>query len=552
MFAIILAGAPAIFAGVLTNREKETLPLVAIASLSVNAISIFYCLQFSYLPGRDILFFHQILDLIGQTSHIPLGLGVYQAWVNSYYPFFFLLLSNFRFIAGLDITSTLVSFCLLSTFFPFLIFLIAKKVFNSYKIAVIAAIIYIYIPGSYAGSGYRFLGLVFFYLFFISLLSFQDTKKHTHFVLSLIFVFALSATHHITLYIALLFITFLYIANSIHFKGILKQLSHFRATNYKLSVKHLLLFLIVGLVWPLFFAFPVTAVQTAQFKYIFFSGNEPTSSLSLTSSIISIGEIIFTVTTIFCFLLTSLIGAYVYLTKETWDKRFVAFSIFFISLFALGFLGRNLHPDVANLWWRSWETLFASAGPFFAYLIVKHSKKESIPKLKRIKSCSKLEILTITILLCLIATYMLMIPREYLDFNFENKRGILVNYRYGGDELYHGSIWFSRYTDNTYIAVCDQPLYDFIKGYFRGNLTYNWDLYSDISQLSTKLQALENQGVRYIFINQLMSKYDESPTYMTYVSRVPSENLLEIESTLPEIYDNGVVQICTIGFDSTP
>jgi hypothetical protein len=126
--------------------------------------------------------------------------------------------------------------------------------------------------------------------------------------------------------------------------------------------------------------------------------------------------------------------------------------------------------------------------------------------------------------------YALIMPREYIDFRFEEERGTLVNFRQGGSEVYQAATWFSNYGDKRMTSVGDEPIYDFLQGYFGADVVYSWSVYSNISDLHRNLGGLRR---RAFDISSLINLWDNMTNRLLSSRRLPfhPDQLLRIFSS---------------------
>jgi hypothetical protein len=292
-------------------------------------------------------------------------------------------------------------------------------------------------------------------------------------------------------------------------------------------------------VWPLFVGYQVSRLQGQDFLYTYFSQLEPTGSYVFFSPVYSDAERFFVFGTILSILILGSVGFVAYLRAKVLNKYLLAYVSFFGALFVIGSFTRNIDPTANSIWVRLWEPFFVPVAVFCGYVLIRPENPLAKLRINR----RVVEIAGLIILLCLPVSYGLMIPREYLNYNFERERGVIVAMREGGLQVYQSTVWFSGHANSQSRAVADQPVYDFLSGYFRGNPVYSWDVYTKASNASQAAQEITRVDASYVFVDQLLAKYDESPTQLTYIGKIPRQNLVLLGVMGSRVYDNSMVQI---------
>jgi hypothetical protein len=551
ILCVTLPGAAAAGSIFFTDRRNFNMLLIVLASLCVNIIYLLYTTGFSYLPTRDAIYHFQVVNMILQAGQVPFGAGIGEAWEYSYYPLFHILTAATSLVTGAAPLTVLVSFSLLTLMYPVLAYLLTKRIFKSDKIALLAALVYVYEPAAYPNTGYRLLAMIFFYFFLVYFFR-QEKLEAKHVILAVVFLLVLSGTNHLAFYFMLGLVILLYCANYFRIPTWLARDIEIR--SYRFSSTNFCLVLVAGLVWGSLVALAVSGLHLKELWYVYFfgllSGEEAPRNIGFFSPAYSILETTFISVTLFMVVLIGLIGFLSYVRTDVADKRFTTYATYFAAFFFLGFATRNFNETAYAIWARLWEPFFLAVSISFAYFAVRVSRIGIRSRIVRPRIDRNLgKAFFMIVVVCLSISYGLVIPRELIDFQFERQRGVIIDMRGEGSLVYRSAVWFSEHASKHYAAIADSPIHDFLEGYFGATVVYSWSTYTNPSSLREYLESSEGANVRYLFVDQLLAQYDESPTMLTYVKAVARENLILLTATQSCVYNNGLVQLCYISSD---
>jgi len=528
-YAMLLVVCPTVYA-IFTFKGKFTMALLFMAGFFVQSLYFLYAKDFSYIPPRDADFHFQVIYLILKNGFIPFGQGRGLALAYSYYPAMHLLVAYASMLTGIDPMLILKLSPLIYAHAFLAMYLFTRIFFKSELIALVATFIFIFTPGEYPMPSYRFFATCFLLLMLFCIFIYQDTKKLRYLLCASVLLSALSFSHHLTIYLALALIIFLYVIGRSSIPIFVKSVR-----PVSISSELLLFLTLLGSIWTAFVAYDLTTMQASiaqewlsMFYYFparpFFTFFSPTHTVY---------EQVFILFSVLGVLYLAFLGVLTYLKREVSDGRLLWLSAFLFMVASVLMIVRNLNETVENLSIRALGKFFISASIFAGYYATSRATKVRLKTL-----------LMVVLLLCFAIASIDLFPREFYNFQWEQQRGIIMPLRGYGEKVFHGVKWFNGYANSSYSAVGDMPIHD-LGGQFGLRIIYDWNVYNSSDYVKNNRANFKFQ---YIFVDKLLAMYDQSPTYRTYITRVNEVDLDYLGSSkyCNRIYDNSLVQVLQI------
>lgn len=464
----------------------------------------------------------------------------------SQYPAYNLVLAALSMITGLNDEVIIKISPLIGSIFPIIIFSLSKYVFKSDQISFFTAFLYVFVPFSYPIATYTLLAYIFLPLFFLLFLKLKDTRDRAFLIVSLIVVFALSFSHHLTTYILLGFLPSLFVFERIVHRISTKAASFGKSINKKTSSNLILSFFVLGIIWIIFFGFSFFSSFVQRFQEIIIGQQIGTftSVLSFSSSSSTLFEKIFKTTS---FVLVGLLGFYgliKYVVRGNSRNAWTAITIYFGFITVVALMMANLSPNTSDVAVRAPEYLFIGIAPLFGYAVV-DALTTARGKYLKIKT-NLTRSLIILLLVCFSISVVDQMPRGYYFFRNEQVTGELWEARSASSSISNSLQWYSIYTPSSTLGISDVPIHDMGTGMHNLTLTYYDNLYVEPSETSKNTLELENMGANYVFIDNLMSLYTEQWTYQIYSKPIPASNLNFIQqncTSFDNVYSNGLIEI---------
>jgi hypothetical protein len=556
---LIIVVLPTSYAILFRSEQKYlNLFLILVVSFFFNMTYLFYSLSLPYIPPQDALYHLQITDAIVKTHHIPIIGNVmdpYSAFAlrsTSQYPAYHLLSASFSMTTGLTPELIIKLSPLIALVDPLIMFSLSKYVFKSDQISFLAAFLWVFVPFSYPLPSYTLLAYIFLPIFLLLFVKLKNARNRAFFINSLFFVFSLSFTHHLSSYILLAFLPFLYlferviprISERVYFlrRGNTKVPKAGNIVSSETSGKLILSLFGFGIPWIIFFGAPALTYFIQTFQKIIpgtYVGTFP-QQLSLSSGSTTLFEKILITTSFVLVGLLSLYGFFKYIRRGNWRHEWVTATTYFglITIVTLSMI--NLSPDTANLALRSPHYLFISLSPLFGYAVVQ-ALTTARGKYLKINAARWLILL---LLVCFCISVADQTPRGYYFFRNEQVTGQLWEARSASSSISNGLQWYSSYTAYSVLGISDVPIHDIGTGNYNLSLTYYNELYVTPSNISKNTIQLIEMGASYVFIDSLMSNYTEQWTYLVYSKPIPVSNLNMIEqnyTSFDKVYSNGVI-----------
>jgi len=525
-YAMLLVVCPTVYA-IFTFKSKFALFLLFITGFFMQSIYFLYAKDFSYIPPRDADFHFQIIYLILKNGFIPFGQGRSLALAYSYYPAMHLLVAYASMLTGVDPMLLLKVSPLIYVLAFLAMYLFTKIFFKSELVALVTTFIFIFTPGEYPMPSYRFLATCFLLLMLFCIFIYQDTKKLRYLLCASVLLSALSFSHHLTLYLALALMIFLYVIGRSSIPIFVKSVR-----PVSISSELLLFLTLLGSIWTAFVAYNLTTMQASiareWISLFYYFPARP--SFHFFSPMQTIYEQVFILLSVLGVLYLAFIGFLTYRKREVGDGRLLWLSVFLLIVASVFMVARNLNETVESLSIRALGKFFISASIFAGYYATSRATKVRLKTL-----------LMVVLLLCFAIASVDLFPREFYNFQWEQQRGIVTPLRGYGEKVFHSVKWFNGYVNSSYSAVGDMPIHD-LGGQFGLRIIYNWNVYNSSEYVKNNRATLNFQ---YIFIDKLLAMYDQSPTYRTYITRVNEANLDNLGSSkyCNRIYDNGLVQV---------
>lgn len=521
----------AIFSG---KKRKTALFLIFVLAFLSQVIYFLYSKGFSYIPSRDASYHYQIIDDIIKQHYVPFGGGKELALEYSYYPGMHIVLATLSMTTGLGSVTIAKISPLLYIVAPFGVYLLSRKIFCSESIAQLSAVIYVFSPFLYSIPASRAFGLTFFVLTLFALFSAERIgrgKNLRYAVLTIIFFFGLLSGHFLTLCVFIIFLLFVSLASKLPPKLTRKRLGGFQSDTT-------VLLLSLGLSWIGYLAWPLLSGQSP--TIISLLRAEPAAiSLSGAFSGYATFEQVFMAFSFFSILLLGLVGFFLYL-RGRYDSRIVSVSVFLSLLFLSFYFLRNLNETFDYLSQRIWGFLFVVWAPLAAYAFSRlRSSRFKFGKLKTISVA-----LIVVLLFSYAFSFFDSLPKQYYDFNIEAETGLVTAMRGYGEKAFASVKWYILYADLRYPAIGDSPIRD-LGGQFKesaSNIRLDYDVYYNQSRLDVN-------DAKYVFIDNLLLIYDQSPRWKEYVPTANASYLNYLSSSRlswNRVYDNSLVCIVQI------
>lgn len=550
-----LVAFPTIWSILMGSNRRLVVCLIIVAACFVQCLYPLYALGFDYVPPRDAPYQMQIVNAILKNNSIPFGEGTGFAYSYSFYPLMDTLLASVAMITSADSMLVLKLSPLLYVVIPLAIYLLSKQVFKSEKAAQIAATIFIFNPRSYPAPAWRYFGLFYLVLLLFSVLSSANREKNTrtgYTLLAILSLFAITAGHHMTLYITLLLILFTCVASIIPQTLIRIKLQ--RIPDY-LSV----LAFVIGFSWLMYVAYPDFIVHKLIVEQ-WLSFRPLENSFPLFNPSYGIAEEVWTLASFSSIILIGLFGFLVYV-RGKYDKIFITSSLYFSFLFLFLILSRNIGVLQEDLSYRGFMYLFIPVSGLAGYFII--SRLEALPKIEIVyqqsgdalsylrKNRRKLLVLLFVALFISYAVAAIdVMPRVYYDFNYEEETNVQSVFRGYGERLFSSVEWYNNYSTLADIAAADSAIRD-LAGHFNGSASsvrLYYDVYSNLTIVDQFESFAVKHDIAYVFVDQLLSVYDQSPGPKEIIQKVDVKylNHLRENQNLNCIYDNGLVQIMAL------
>jgi hypothetical protein len=523
----------------LPNKKYHICLLLALTAIFVNSIYVYFSMTLPYIPPYDAIFTWKIADAItvDHTIRIMGEINGPNPLFNfSSYPGFQLLLAIIKMITGIDSVILIKIFPLVYVINPFLVFLISKEVFHSDQLSFLAAYLYIFTPMLQPAPSYSIFVIIFFLMFVLVFLKYQRLKENKILAIGLLSLFFISVTHHLTLYLTL---------GSIIFVFLLFPLDRFLNSNSTTQIKRtiktlpisVLLFLPVGLIWSLSVAAPVTAEilflikewiilripSTLFYQVTIMSYFPEIETWFIIISLVSVG-------------LLGLFGFILYLKQRKVNTGFVLLLLFFGFVMLVILSGWFTSTTMRNLATRMIRFFFTLLAPLVGFSLFKLRFDGKKGRNKKIAA--------ILILLCFTASTVDLINWEMFYFSHEEDSGQLSVARKYSGSLYSSLIFFNSSISKNSTAIGDVPIHDIGTGMFNLSIDYKNELFTNPAVINNA-NYIKELNANYIFVDYMQSIYRELPSYAIVADLVPASNLDNIVNNpeLSSVYNNGIIII---------
>jgi hypothetical protein len=550
--ALTLVVLPTAYSILCSNDRKQNLLLILLSAWFIYTIYPLYAKDFSYVPPVDATYHVQVVSSIVNENNVPLGRGEGFAYVYSYYPGMHIFVAIISSILGVNSALVLKAMPMVYILLPFAIYLCSKLIFKSERIAQIAATVYAYTPLVAPSPHYSFYGLIFFVFSLYCSFLLCQRKKSKYLLPIIIFVMALSITHHITLYILVALMTFLYFTRLFS-----KYFTKTEGRSY--STQFFLLLVVLGSIWPSLVALSITTDHTEKaIQWLSLGGiHEP--FIPPLPPVRSMSENLFVISSLLSILFLGFLGLLSSIKRKDYDRHFLSVSIFFAFLFVFSYISR-MSVLMAN---RNWLYLFIAVAPFAGYFInlkLLYFQLLNLRAFSRIKA-KAVTIIFLSLILCLSLSTVDVMPQVYYNFEWEDQFGILSVMREYGETIFSSVKWYILHIDTNNFALADESVvnlaghFNFSAAKIRTNIFGKWPYNKMISYYDLYSKPSENHHLlgqyvaRYLFVNRLASAYSEGKFEgfrYVLVEPVDTSNLDYLASALPHvnpIYSNGMIHI---------
>lgn len=527
--------------------------LVLFTALFVNMTYWYYSQSLPYIPPLDAIYHWKTSEGIIKTSQIQ-AIGPIHSIESSYSnsPGFHLFISMASMITGVDSVTFVKLSPLVYSLLPFLMYIISKRFFKSERIAWMASFITIFLPKWYSFPSYNRFVFIYLLLFFLFLHELTVSPRKTQLITASILMFSISMTHHVTNYITLASLIFLfaftYLARG-SIRGVLPFLK--KAKTNKLTSRSAICLFISGLLFPVYVAFDLSRHQLSSFvKYLSPRYRAPEFSISIMGYYPEFQRVFILGTVILVFII-GLVGFLYYLrgrAHSQWAITPVVFVTYIGLLLALSLPLMNVNASITHyVQYRGVFVVFLVLAPFIGY---------SLNRFFHVKTRARRDFLNlgviVLLLLSLAISSTLLWPRSYYDFSAEERSGFLWEVRNYSNSLYSSLHWYKEGVPQNSKAVGDVPIYDIGRGMLNLSVEYYWPLYEEPTMDNEHIEQLRYIGAKYVFVDQLMTAYKEQHSFGMVKEPVSASNLEYLTSSKwsTKVYDNALISILFV--DSNP